>query len=200
MIRDGALAASGLLVKKVGGPPVKPYQPAGLWQELQGGGGYKEDEGEGLYRRSLYTYWRRTVTPPNMANFDAPTRETCIVRENRTNTPLQALNLMNDVTYVEAARKLGERMILEGGDTAASRIEHAYKLVLARSPKPPENNALATALSKFQSYYTEHPKDADAFVRHGKSKPAAGIPASELASYTAVASILLNSDEAITKE
>jgi hypothetical protein len=200
MIRDGALAASGLLIKKLGGPPVKPYQPAGLWQELQGGGGYKEDEGDGLYRRSLYTYWRRTVTPPNMANFDAPARETCTVRENRTNTPLQALNLMNDVTYVEAARKLAERMILEGGATPVTRIGHAYKLVLARTPKPRENEALSKALEKFRSYYASHPKDAEAFVNHGKSNRAGDIAAPELASYTAVASIVLNSDEAITKE
>ncbi|HYI92488.1 MAG TPA: DUF1553 domain-containing protein [Bryobacteraceae bacterium] len=200
MIRDSALASSGLLVNKLGGPPVKPYQPAGLWQELQGGGGYKEDQGEGLYRRSLYTYWRRTVTPPNMANFDAPARETCTVRETRTNTPLQALNLMNDVTYVEAARKLAERMITEGGATASSRIEHAYKLVLARSPKPTENDALAAALRKFEAFYATHPSEAEAFVNHGKSPRRSGIEPPELASYTAIASIVLNSDEAITKE
>ena len=127
MIRDQALAASGLLVEKVGGPPVKPYQPAGLWQELQGGAGYKEDEGEGLYRRSLYSYWRRTVAPPNMVTFDAPTRETCVIRENRTNTPLQALDLMNDVVYVEAARKLAERMIAEAQADPAQRISRGYR-------------------------------------------------------------------------
>ena len=103
MIRDQALAVSGLLVEKVGGPSVKPYQPPGLWQELQGGKGYEQDHGDNLYRRSLYTYWKRTVAPPMMINFDAASRETCVVRETRTNTPLQALNLMNDVIYLEAA-------------------------------------------------------------------------------------------------
>jgi hypothetical protein len=103
MVRDQALAVSGLLVETTGGPSVKPYQPPGLWQELSGGRGYIAGHGESLYRRSLYTYWKRTVAPPSMINFDSPTRESCIVRESRTNTPLQALNLMNDVTYLEAA-------------------------------------------------------------------------------------------------
>src|SRR5204863_7051197 len=105
VIRDQALATSGLLVQKVGGPSVKPYQPPGLWQELAGGKGYEPDKGDGLYRRSLYTYWKRTVAPPFMMNFDSPSRETCTVRETRTNTPLQALNLMNDETFLEASRK-----------------------------------------------------------------------------------------------
>ncbi|MEO8131413.1 MAG: DUF1553 domain-containing protein, partial [Bryobacteraceae bacterium] len=115
IIRDQALAVSGLLVNKVGGPSVKPNQPAGLWQELAGGSGYKPDTGDGLYRRSLYTYWKRTIAPPFMVNFDSPSRETCTVRETRTDTPLQALNLMNDEIFIEAARKLAERMLLEGG-------------------------------------------------------------------------------------
>jgi hypothetical protein len=200
MIRDGALAASGLLVEKQGGPPVKPYQPPGLWQELQGGGGYKEDDGDSLYRRSLYTYWRRTVAPPNMVNFDAPSRETCTVRESRTNTPLQALNLMNDVAYVEAATKLAERMIVEGGKTGQARIEHGYKLVLSRPPTPREQSALLQALGKFEAFYKLNPKDSEAFVSQGKSARRGGISSPELASYAAVASIILNLDEAITKE
>ena len=118
VIRDQALAVSGLLVEKVGGPSVKPYQPAGLWQELGGGSGYKQETGEGLYRRTLYTYWKRTVAPPFMVNFDSPNREQCTVFENRTNSPLQALELMNDVTFLEAARKLAERMMTEGGASA----------------------------------------------------------------------------------
>jgi hypothetical protein len=201
MIRDQALAVSGLLVEKVGGPPVKPYQPPGLWQELQGGKtGYIEDEGEGLYRRSIYSYWRRTVAPPNMVNFDAPTRETCEIRETRTNTPMQALNLMNDVAYVEAARKLAERMILEGGGTPAQRVERGYHLVLARSPRPVESKALLGALDKFENYYGSHPKDAAAFLGEGKSPVSKKIPEPELAAWSGVASILLNLDETITKE
>ena len=168
MIRDQALAVSGLLVEKIGGPPVRPYQPAGLWQELAGGQGYKEDAGEGLWRRSLYTYWRRTVAPPSMVTFDAPTRETCVIRENRTNTPLQALNLMNDVAYVEAARKLAERMIAEGGAGAESRARRGYELVLGRVPSARESAALLKAFSKFDAFYREHPDNASQFVSHGK--------------------------------
>jgi hypothetical protein len=115
ILRDQALEFAGLLVEKVGGPPVKPYQPPGLWQELAGGKGYEMDHGDKLYRRSLYTYWKRTVAPPFMINFDSPNREVCTVNQVRTNTPLQALNLMNDVVFLEAARKLGERMMHGGG-------------------------------------------------------------------------------------
>jgi hypothetical protein len=199
MIRDQALAASGLLVEKVGGPPVKPYQPPGLWQELTGSGGYKEDDGDGLWRRSLYTYWRRTIAPPNMINFDAATRETCVLRENRTNTPLQALNLMNDVAYLEASRKLAERMIL-GGATRGDRIARGYEVVLARSPRPGESAAISRAFDKFETFYRDHAKDAEAFVSHGKSPRDTSIPAEELAAWTGVASLILNTDEAITRE
>jgi hypothetical protein len=200
MIRDQALAVSGLLVEKIGGPPVKPYQPAGLWQELQGGKGYQEDTGDGLWRRSLYSYWRRTIAPPNMVSFDAPSRETCVVRETRTNTPLQALTLMNDVTYVEAARKLAERMIVEGGPNASDRIRRGYELVLARKPADVENAAVTKALAKLEAHYRNHPKDTEAFLSQGKSKRDQRLDAAELASWTAVASLLLNTDEAITKE
>jgi hypothetical protein len=171
-----------------------------LWQELQDGQGYKEDEGDGLYRRSLYTYWRRTVAPPNMVNFDAPTRETCIVRENRTNTPLQALNLMNDVVYLEASRKLAERMIADGGTAPEQRIARGYELVLARSPKPAEQSSLLRALERFRSYYGSNPTDATAFLSQGKSPLRHDIAPQELAAYTAVASIIFNLDETITKE
>ena len=115
MVRDQALAISGLLVEKIGGQSVKPLQPEGLWKDLSGGEDYEPDKGENLYRRSLYTFWKRTVAPPGMVTFDAPSRETCTVRQTRTNTPLQALNLMNDVSYVEAARVLAQRIMSEGG-------------------------------------------------------------------------------------
>jgi hypothetical protein len=191
MIRDQALAVSGLLVEKVGGPSVKPYQPPGLWQELAGGQGYKEDAGEGLWRRSLYTYWRRTVAPPSMINFDSPTRETCVVRENRTDTPLQALNLMNDVAFVEAARKLAER---------ARSVPDIFQLVLGRGPTGAEMTALTKALTKFDEYYRSHPAEADRFLDQGKSPRDRRIPAFHLAAWTAVASLVLNMDEAVTKE
>ncbi|HYP12497.1 MAG TPA: DUF1553 domain-containing protein, partial [Bryobacteraceae bacterium] len=200
MIRDQVLAVSGLLVDQVGGPPVRPYQPAGLWQELQGGQGYKEDSGEGLWRRSLYTYWRRTVAPPNMITFDSPTRETCVVRENRTNTPLQALNLMNDVAYVEAARKLAERVAGLDQSSDDNRIARAFTLVLGREPLTIERDAVRPALAHFRKYYREHPSEADKFVSHGKSPISISIARPELAAWTAIASLLFNTDEAITKE
>jgi hypothetical protein len=200
MIRDQALAVSGLLVEKIGGPPVRPYQPPGLWQELAGGKGYQQDSGEGLWRRSLYTYWRRTVAPPNMVNFDAPARETCVVREVRTNTPMQALNLMNDVVYVEAARKLAERMITEGGRDTEMRARRGYELVLGRPPKPEERDALLRAIARFDTYYRMHQDDAELLVAHGASRPDGKIKAAELAAWTGIASLILNTDEAITKE
>jgi len=200
MIRDQALAASGLLVEKVGGPSVKPYQPPGLWQELAGGKGYEHDSGEGLYRRSLYTYWKRTVAPPFMVNFDSPNRETCTVRETRTNTPLQALDLMNDVTFVEAARKLAERMMTEGGNQPRERIEFAYELVLARPPKPAEMQVLFDALNGFETRYQRDRKSAKEFLKHGDSPQEIKADARELAAYTSIASLMLNLDETVTRQ
>lgn len=197
MVRDQALAVSGLLVEKLGGPSVKPYQPPGLWQELHGGKGYVQDKGEGLYRRSLYTYWKRTVAPPSMVTFDSPTREACTVRESRTNTPLQALNLMNDVTYLEAARKLGERMLTEGGDRGLAR---GWKLVLAREPSPKERQLTRDALEKFAAYYRQHPSDAEKYLSQGESRVNRSLDPKQLAAYASVASMLLNLDEAVTKE
>jgi hypothetical protein len=167
-IRDQALAAAGLLVEKLGGPSVKPYQPAGLWQELSGDKGYVQSTGPDLYRRSLYTYWKRTNPPPFMTNFDAPNREQCAVYEGRTNSPLQALNLMNDITFVEASQKLGERMVAEGGATVESRIDYGYGLVLARKPTA----AQRAVLVKLQGQL----------------------------GYAEVANLILNLDEAVTKE
>jgi hypothetical protein len=200
MIRDQALAVSGLLVEKVGGPSVKPYQPPGLWQELAGGKGYEQDSGEGLYRRSLYTYWKRTVAPPFMVNFDSPNRETCTVRETRTNTPLQALDLMNEVTFVEAARRLAERMMMEGGKQPRERVELAYELVLARPPKPAEMQVLFDTLAGFEARYRRDRKYAKAFVNHGDSPQISKLDARELAAYTSIASLILNLDEAVTKQ
>jgi hypothetical protein len=200
VIRDQALAVSGLLVEKTGGPSVKPYQPPGLWQELSSGGGYVQDKGEGLYRRSLYTYWKRTVAPPFMGNFDSPNREVCTVFENRTNTPLQALNLMNDVMFLEASRKLAERMITEGGSTPTQRIDHAYELILARPAKPPELQILTKALNSFESIYQKDPSAADEFLNYGESPRKPGVDVADLAAYTSVASMMLNLDAAINKE
>ncbi|MBI2689320.1 MAG: DUF1553 domain-containing protein [Acidobacteria bacterium] len=198
-VRDQALAASGLLVKKVGGPPVKPYQPPGLWQEL-GGGGYKEDKGEGLYRRSMYTYWKRTVGPPMLLNFDAATREGCTVRETRTNTPLQALNLMNDVAFLEAARRMGERMMREGSGDPASRIAYGWKLVLGRQPNQQEAAAALRAYERFLGRYRGDGAAAEAYLKTGESGRDLTLNTAELAAMATVASLILNLDEAVTKE
>lgn len=198
-IRDQALEVSGLLVERIGGPSVKPYQPPGLWQELAGGTGYKEDTGDGLYRRSLYTYWRRTVAPPFMVNFDSPNRETCTVNEIRTNTPLQALDLMNDEAFLEASRKLAERMMREGGATAGDRIDYVYQLTLARNASETERQIMSAALQRFEVRYSGDPKAAEAFVAYGKSARDPSLAVSELAAYTAIASLVLNLDETVAK-
>src|SRR5437868_11735441 len=136
-MRDKALPVGGLLTTRIGGPSIKPYQPAGLWEELAGGAGegpYVQDRGPNLYRRSLYVYRKRTVPHPALATFDAPSREVCQVKRARTNTPLQALELLNDVTYVEAARRLGQLMLAEGGSSPEERIAFAFRRATARRP------------------------------------------------------------------
>jgi hypothetical protein len=199
-VRDQALAISGLLVDKIGGPSVKPYQPAGLWKELSGGDDYKPDTGEGLYRRSLYTYWRRTAPPPMMMNFDAAGREVCVVRELRTNTPLQALNLMNDVTYLEAARKMAERMMREGGSTPASRIGYGFELATARKPDSRESKVLLSSFSYYRDVFQNRPADAAKFLAQGEAARDERLGVRELAAYSVVASLILNLDAAVTKE
>jgi hypothetical protein len=199
VIRDQALAVSGLLAERVGGPSVKPYQPPGLWKELADVD-YKPDKGEGLYRRSLYTYWKRTVAPPAMVTFDAGGREACSVRRSRTNTPLQALTLMNDVAFVEAARVLAQRVMRDGGPTAGERIALAFRLATGRRPRPVEVQVL---LDGFADHLARYQKDREAalkLVRIGEARRDGGLDVSELAAYTAVASLILNLDEVITRE
>lgn len=199
MVRDQALAASGLLVERLGGPSVKPYQPEGLWKDLAGLE-YEADHGDALYRRSLYTYWKRTIAPPAMMTFDAAGRETCIVKESRTNTPLQALNLMNDVTYVEASRFIAERMLKDGGTTPADRIRHAFLLALGRAPHADELSVLAASYKRHLDHYKSNPTAADALTKIGERPRSTSMDLSELAACTAVAGLLLNLDEAITRE
>jgi hypothetical protein len=198
-VRDQALAASGLLVEKLGGPSVKPYQPAGLWKEL-GGEDYKQDKGEGLYRRSLYTFWKRTSPPPFMVNFDAAGREACTVRETRTNTPLQALDLMNDVTYVEAARALAERMMREGGANPEERIAFAFRLATARHPRPEERRILLDSFRHYLDRFQTNPDGATKVLSEGDHARDQRLDLSHLAAYTSVASVILNLDETVTKE
>jgi hypothetical protein len=194
-VRDQALYVSGLLVEKVGGPSVKPYQPAGLWKELSGGADYQMDQGEGLYRRSLYTFWKRTSPPPSMANFDAAGRETCVVRESRTNTPLQALNLMNDVTFIEASRKLAERVIHSGEGFA-----FGFRLVTGRAPNAQELAILDRAYARHLATYRASPDEARNLLAHGDSPRDTKIDVAVLAANTMVASMMLNLDEGITRE
>ncbi len=202
MIRDQALAVSGLLVEKLGGPSVKPYQPEGLWADMvEGGyGDYVEAEGDDLYRRSLYTFWKRTLGPPTMMTFDASTRETCIVRTGRTNTPLQALNLMNDVTYVEAARRLAERMMAEGGTTPEERLAYGYRAATAHRPRPEAHEVLVDGFQRHMAHYQGDRAAALELISMGESPRDETLDVAELASYTMAASLILNLDGTITKE
>jgi hypothetical protein len=199
MIRDQALAASGLLVERPGGPSVRPYQPPDLWKDLTEER-YLQDKGDKLYRRSLYTFWKRTIAPPAMLTFDAAGREACVVRVSRTNTPLQALNLMNDVTYVEAARVLAARVLREGGATQEGRLTLAFRLATARAPRPAELKVLRAGLDEHRAHYRADRRAALKLVSAGESHRDGRLDIAELAAYTAVASLILNLDETITKE
>ena len=202
MIRDQALAVSGLLVEKLGGPSVKPYQPEGLWKDMtfSNMSVYNQEKGEGLWRRSLYTYWKRTVLAPAMYVFDASAREFCTVRETRTNTPLQALNLMNDVTYVEAARLLAERMLREGGATPEARIQWAFRLLTSREPDYRERQVLIKNFQTQLDHFRAQPKDAARLLRVGEKRNDAKWDTAELAAYAATSSLILNLDEVITRQ
>jgi hypothetical protein len=202
MIRDQALFVSGLLVEKLGGPSVKPYQPEGLYKDMVFSNmtAYDQDRGEGLWRRSLYTFWKRTVMPPSMHVFDAASRESCTVRETRTNTPLQALNLMNDVTYVEAARMLAQRAMIEGGKTPESRIRWVFRLVTSRLPDEEEKRVLLDNLDSQLGYFRGNPQEAAKLLATGKKRSDERLNPEELAAYAATASLILNLDETITKQ
>lgn len=201
VIRDQALAAAGLLNGKLGGPSVKPYQPAGLWEEQSMQNmDYKQDHGEALYRRSLYMYWKRTIAPPMMIHFDASTRESCVVRESRSNTPLQALNLMNDVTFLEAGRQIGRRMLAEGGASDAARIAYGMKLVVGRAPSSRELAILSSSLNYHRDYFATNAGRVDTYLAQGESPREARWDATEQASYMALASLMLNLDETVTKD
>jgi hypothetical protein len=204
VVRDAALASSGLLVEKIGGRSVKPYQPDGVWEAVaflgSNTGVYKADPGEGLYRRSLYTFWKRTSPPASMSTFDAPSRETCTMRRPRTNTPLQALALLNDVQFVEASRKLAERMMTEGGETAESKAATGFRLATARAPRPDELAVLLGAFGQSLSEYVAHKDEANKLLAVGASAKNDGLDPAELAAWTMVANMILNLDETITKE
>ncbi len=200
MLRDNALATSGLLIEKIGGPSVKPYQPAGLWQDVtyDSDRAYGQGRRESLYRRSLYTFWKRQSPPPNMQVFDAPTRETCTVQRSRTNTPLQALALMNDPTFVEASRKLAERTMTEATAAASGRVTFAFRAATARRPDQDEVRILLKIFHKQKAAFDAEPDEAAKLLGVGESKPNGSLDPSELAAWTTVASMILSLDETIT--
>ena len=200
-LRDQALSVAGLLSGSVGGPPVMPYQPAGLWDEVNAKGyQYVEGEGDDLYRRSLYTFWRRTVPPPSMMNFDTSAREMCSVRFSRTNTPLQALNLMNDPQFVEAARCFAERMMNHVGKTPESRIRYGYVALLTSDPTPATLEVLTRGYQRYRRRFSQDIAGARELISTGASEPDKNLDVSELAAMTMVANVLLNLDETVTKE
>jgi len=203
VVRDQALALSGLLVPTIGGDSVRPYMPEGVWDETSKYGnlrGYKNDSGAGLYRRTMYTIWKRTAAPPTMLLFDSPSRELCTVKRSRTNTPLQALALLNEVTFVEASRALAQRILKEGGSTSASRIAFAYRLVTAREPEAQVTTILLNGLNERLAEFKTNPDAANQLINTGESKPDATLNPAELAAYTMTASVLLNLDRTITRD
>jgi len=201
VVRDSALAISGLLIDKRGGRSVKPYEPPGLWEAVSFNSSQKyiPDKDEGQYRRSLYTHWKRQSPPPNMLLFDAPTREYCSVRRSRSNTPLQALTLLNDPQFVEASRAFAQRMMLEGGNDAKERIAFGFRLATARRPRADEIKVLLDVFQRQLADFRQDKPAAEKFLRVGNFKVDSNCDASELAAWTTIASMLLNLDETVTK-
>jgi Protein of unknown function (DUF1553)/Protein of unknown function (DUF1549)/Planctomycete cytochrome C/Concanavalin A-like lectin/glucanases superfamily len=205
IVRDNALAISGLLNEKIGGPSVYPYQPDGLWEEMAFGQGfsgqtYTPSRGPDLYRRGMYTVWKRTVPPPSLTIFDAPDREKCTARRGITNTPLQALALLNDPTYVEAARALAQRALRSGGKSDRERIDFAFRLATARNPDQEERSVLLDSLQEFRSSYRQDRTQAGKLLAMGQMKADPKLDPRELAAWTTVASMILNLDETVTAE
>ena len=202
IVRDNALALSGLLVEKTGGPSVFPYHPKGLWLELNNRPNYsrtyKQDKGDNLYRRSLYTYWKRTVPPPSMATFDAPEREFCLVRRSRTNTPLQAFVMLHDPQFVEAARHLAQRM-MAASKNSEERIQHGFRLATSRLPNQKEKAVLQRLFQERLDLYSRDLKAAQAVLSVGDSNQNLNLPEPEQAAWTTVARALLNLSETISK-
>ncbi|HMD60431.1 MAG TPA: DUF1553 domain-containing protein, partial [Opitutaceae bacterium] len=202
MLRDSALAVSGLLVEKIGGLSVKPYQPAGLWEEVampeSNTRTYVPDHGAGLYRRSVYTFWKRGSMPPEMEAFDAPSRESVCPRRVRTNTPLQAFVTMNDTQWFEAARQLAQRA-LRAESRTGDRLDYMARATLGRLLSPRESAVFQKSLVEFHAYFGPHPESAREILAVGESPADADLAPAELAEWTMVASQFLNLDEFLTK-
>jgi hypothetical protein len=203
MVRDYALKAGGLLVPKIGGPSVRPYQPEGVWEAVAMIGSdtrnYKQDSGESLYRRSLYTFWKRAAPPASMDIFNAPSRETCTVRRDRTDTPLQALVTLNDPQFVEAARHLAQDALEQKGLNCGQRLDFMAERLLARPFTAQEKLETESVLNDLLNHYKEDANDASALVTDGESKPDTALDSSTLAAYTMVANELMNLDEVLNK-
>ena len=204
VVRDNALAVSGLLVRRSGGKSVKPYQPPGIWKAVgytdSNTANFTRDAGSALYRRSLYSFWKRTAPPPSLVALDAPSRENCTVRRSRTNTPLAALALMNDEQFVEASRQLATRMVTEGGGSTESRLRRGVLLVLSREPEAAEIDVLSEVLEKARRRFESEPAAAKSLVHVGESEPSCEVDEVSLAAWTVVGNLLLNLDETVTKE
>jgi hypothetical protein len=200
MVRDAALASSGLLIRQIGGPSVKPYQPDGVWEAVSMGGNtsrYQRDTGAGLYRRSMYWFWKRSAPPASMDIFNAPSRENCCVKRERTNTPLQALVTLNDPQFVEAARMLADRA-LETAAAEDARIDFLARRIIARPFAADELAIVRKSLADLSAWYAAHPEDAGKLTAVGESKPKA-TDMVQLASWTMLANELMNLDEALCK-
>jgi hypothetical protein len=203
IIRDYALAASGILVPKLGGPSVKPYQPDGVWEAVAMIGSntrnYSRDSGDNLYRRSMYTFWKRSAPPASMEIFNAPNRETCAPTRDRTNTPLQALVTLNDVQFVEAARFLAQRALKEGGRNDAARTDYIARRLLARPLRRNEARVVTQSLADLTAFYREHPDEAKLLIAYGESKADPDLDPQVLAAWTMLTNQLMNLDEALNK-
>jgi hypothetical protein len=199
-IRDLALAAGGLLDGRMGGPPVSPYQPGDLWRESNVmSPAYKQSVGTDLYRRSLYTVWKRTAPMPNMTAFDAVSREVCVARRQRTNTPLQALILMNDPQFVEAARVLAERTLKEAGAAPADRIRYAFRRLATRDPDAGEMKLLLAMYERQRALFAAEPAGAEKLLKIGECKPDPALPPAEVAAATLLTQTIMNLDATIWK-
>jgi hypothetical protein len=203
MIRDTALSSSGMLVAKLGGPSVKPYQPDGVWEAVampeSNTHDYRADHGDRLYRRGLYTLWKRSAPPASLDIFNAPSREVCTVRRERTNTPLQALVTLNDPQFVEAARSLAQLALEQGGETPELKIDYIGQRLLARSFRPEELAVARASLAKLIAYYQSNPDEAVRLMRVGESKAGSALAAPTLAAWTMLANELMNLDEFLNK-
>ena len=203
MIRDYALASSGLLVRKIGGPSVRPYQPPGVWEAVAMPGSdtrnYKQDTGDKLYRRSMYTLWKRAAPPASMDILNAPTREVCTVRRERTDTPLQALVTLNDPQFVESARFLAQTTLKQSGDKPEAGIDFMAQRVLCRPLRAEETQVVRSSLSDLLAYYKAHPDEAKKVIAVGESKADASMDPAALAAWTMTANELMNLDEVLNK-